>query len=40
MMNDGNLLAVGIPDEIRHHRDPLIQKFLTADFNLNDKEPA
>jgi phospholipid/cholesterol/gamma-HCH transport system ATP-binding protein len=40
MMSDGNLLAVGIPDEIRHHRDPLIQKFLTADFNLNDKEPA
>ena len=40
MMNDGNLIAVGIPDEIRHHRDPLIQKFLTADFNLNDKEPA
>src|SRR5215208_5965093 len=35
MMNDGNLIAVGIPDEIRHHRDPLVQKFLTADFNLN-----
>jgi phospholipid/cholesterol/gamma-HCH transport system ATP-binding protein len=40
MMHDGHLIAVGIPDEIRHHRDPLIQKFLTADFNLNDKEPA
>jgi len=40
MMHDGNLIAVGIPDEIRHHRDPLVQKFLTADFNLNDKEPA
>src|SRR6266850_976957 len=40
MMNDGNLIAIGIPEEIRHHRDPLIQKFLTADFNLNEKEPA
>ena len=40
MMHEGNLIAVGIPEEIRHHRDPLVQKFLTADFNLNDKEPA
>lgn len=40
MMNDGNLIAVGIPDEIKHHRDPMIQRFLTADFNLNEKEPA
>jgi phospholipid/cholesterol/gamma-HCH transport system ATP-binding protein len=40
MMHDGNLIAVGIPEEIRHHRDPLIQRFLTADFNLNEKEPA
>jgi len=40
MMHEGNLLAIGIPDEIRHHRDPLIQRFLTADFNLNEKEPA
>lgn len=40
MMNDGNLIAIGIPEEIRHHRDPLVQNFLTADFNLNDKEPA
>src|SRR5881296_2668969 len=36
MMNDGNIIAIGIPDEIRHHRDPLIQQFLTADFNLNE----
>jgi phospholipid/cholesterol/gamma-HCH transport system ATP-binding protein len=40
MMSEGNLIAVGRPEEIRHHRDPLIQKFLQADFNLNDKEPA
>jgi phospholipid/cholesterol/gamma-HCH transport system ATP-binding protein len=40
MMHDGNLIAVGIPEEIKHHRDPLIQRFLTADFNLNEKEPA
>ncbi|MCI0747311.1 MAG: ATP-binding cassette domain-containing protein [Verrucomicrobia subdivision 3 bacterium] len=40
MMYDGNLIAVGLPEQLRHNRDPIIQKFLTADFNLNDKEPA
>jgi phospholipid/cholesterol/gamma-HCH transport system ATP-binding protein len=40
MMHEGNVIAIGIPEEIRHHRDPLIQRFLTADFNLNEKEPA
>jgi phospholipid/cholesterol/gamma-HCH transport system ATP-binding protein len=40
MMHEGNLIAIGIPDEIKHHRDPMIQRFLTADFNLNEKEPA
>lgn len=40
MMHEGNLIAAGIPDEVRHSRDPFVQKFLTADFNLNEKEPA
>ena len=32
IMHEGRLLAVGLPAEIRRHPDPLIQKFLTADF--------
>lgn len=32
MMVDGELRAIGLPEEIRHNRDPLIQRFLRADF--------
>ena len=32
MMFDGQLVAIGTPDEIRRNSDPRIQKFLTADF--------
>jgi phospholipid/cholesterol/gamma-HCH transport system ATP-binding protein len=35
MMNDGQILAVGAPDEIRNNPHPLIQEFLTAKFNHN-----
>ena len=35
MMNDGNLIAVGTPEEIKRHRDPLVQKFLNVDLNPN-----
>jgi len=39
MMADGELRAVGTPDEIRANRDPLIRRFLSADFKLqNHKE--
>ena len=34
MMIDGELRAVGTPDEVRKTGDPLIQKFLSADFKL------
>jgi len=34
MMFDGELRAIGTPDEIRSHTDPLIHKFLCADFKL------
>jgi phospholipid/cholesterol/gamma-HCH transport system ATP-binding protein len=34
MMFDGELRAIGTPDEIRSHSDPLIHKFLSADFKL------
>jgi phospholipid/cholesterol/gamma-HCH transport system ATP-binding protein len=32
MMFDGELRAIGTPEEIRRHSDPLIHKFLCADF--------
>src|SRR3954469_18163378 len=35
MMIDGELRAVGTPDEIRNSPDAIIQKFLKADFKLN-----
>jgi phospholipid/cholesterol/gamma-HCH transport system ATP-binding protein len=35
LMNDGQILAVGAPDEIRNNPHPLIQEFLTAKFNHN-----
>jgi phospholipid/cholesterol/gamma-HCH transport system ATP-binding protein len=39
MMIDGELRAVGTPEEIRRHRDPLIQRFLSADFKLKTEKP-
>ncbi len=35
LMYDGQLVAVGTVDEIKRHPDPLIQKFLTANFSPN-----
>jgi len=32
LMNDGRILAIGTPDEVRRNPEPLVQKFLTADF--------
>ena len=32
VINDGRILAIGRPDEIKRNPDPLIQKFLNADF--------
>jgi phospholipid/cholesterol/gamma-HCH transport system ATP-binding protein len=34
MMVEGELRAVGTPEQIREHPDPLIQRFLRADFKL------
>jgi phospholipid/cholesterol/gamma-HCH transport system ATP-binding protein len=33
LMNDGQILAVGAPDEVKNNPDPRIQEFLTATFN-------
>ena len=35
MINDGRILAVGTPEEIRRHPNPLIQQFLNADFKTD-----
>ena len=32
IMNEGNILTIGKPAEVRRHPDPLVQKFLTVDF--------
>jgi phospholipid/cholesterol/gamma-HCH transport system ATP-binding protein len=35
LMSDGQILAVGAPDEVKNNPHPLIQEFLTAKFNHN-----
>ena len=32
VMNEGNIIALGTPEEVRQKRDALVQKFLTVDF--------
>jgi len=32
VINQGRILAIGTPDEVKQHPDPLIQQFLHADF--------
>jgi len=38
VINDGRILTIGTPDEVRRHADPVVQKFLTADFNSNKQK--
>jgi phospholipid/cholesterol/gamma-HCH transport system ATP-binding protein len=35
LMNDGQILAVGAPDEVKNNPHPGVQEFLTAKFNHN-----
>lgn len=37
VIDDGRILAVGTPDEVRQRPEPIIRKFLTADFKPNHK---
>jgi phospholipid/cholesterol/gamma-HCH transport system ATP-binding protein len=32
MMNEGNIIAIGTPEEVRRNPDPMVQRFLTVDF--------
>lgn len=36
MMYDGRLIALGTPEEVRRSRDPIVQKFLSAEFKLEN----
>lgn len=40
IIHEGRILFVGTPAEVRRHAHPLIQKFLTAEFNLNSPNPS
>src|SRR5437879_2922741 len=35
IIHEGNIIFVGTPEEIRNNPDPLIQRFLHADFNIH-----
>lgn len=37
VIDDGNILKIGTPDEIKNFNDPLVQKFLHADFTAKPK---
>ena len=32
VMNEGKIMAIGTPEEVRRNPEPLVQKFLTVDF--------
>jgi phospholipid/cholesterol/gamma-HCH transport system ATP-binding protein len=38
VINEGQILTIGTPEEVRRHADPVVQKFLTADFNPNHQK--
>src|SRR5688572_32264911 len=33
MMHEGQIIAIGTPEEVRRNTDPRVQRFLTTDFN-------
>jgi phospholipid/cholesterol/gamma-HCH transport system ATP-binding protein len=33
VINQGRILTIGTPDEVKRQPDPLVQQFLQADFN-------
>jgi phospholipid/cholesterol/gamma-HCH transport system ATP-binding protein len=37
VINEGRIVTVGTPDEVKHSGNPLIQKFLNADFKREPK---
>jgi len=39
VINEGRILAIGTPEEVKLNPDPLIQRFLQADFKHSSTEP-
>ena len=37
VINDGQILKIGTPGEVKRFNDPLVQKFLNADFKRETK---
>jgi phospholipid/cholesterol/gamma-HCH transport system ATP-binding protein len=37
VINEGSILTIGTPDEVKRFSDPLVQKFLNADFKHETK---
>jgi phospholipid/cholesterol/gamma-HCH transport system ATP-binding protein len=37
VINDGSILKIGTPDEVKQFDDPLVRKFLNADFKHENK---
>src|ERR1035438_6759600 len=37
VINEGSILTIGTPEEVKHFSDPLVQKFLNADFKHDSK---
>src|SRR3954468_10901120 len=37
MMFEGRIIALGTPDEIKQSRDPLVHKFLSAEFKIENQ---
>jgi phospholipid/cholesterol/gamma-HCH transport system ATP-binding protein len=40
VINDGLILKIGTPDEVKRFNDPLVQKFLNADFKHETKSSS
>jgi phospholipid/cholesterol/gamma-HCH transport system ATP-binding protein len=38
LMNEGNIIALGTPAEVKRNPDPLVQRFLTVDFKPQAQE--
>jgi phospholipid/cholesterol/gamma-HCH transport system ATP-binding protein len=38
VISEGRILTIGTPDEVRRFNDPLVQRFLSADFKLTNKK--
>ena len=38
VIHEGQILTIGTPAEVRRYPDPVVQKFLTADFKLNKQQ--